>query len=223
MNNIIKLFKIIFIFAITINIAASATFAPNGTNCSDYDYTVSTVQTTDYVATAMKANKDIEVTEVVVGSVAIFNFGGTGVPVFKVELVGDNAGKPTGTVFANLGTIADDDAVGTFTLPANVTIPSGTIFYLKLTPIVEEYNTNKYSFTAKECWCNTGNCNENGDLKLGSISDGSIDRIALLESPGQIETKSNRNKCILRKPNNYLFTCSFCSLWKRNFGSRRGM
>ena len=97
MNNI-KLLKIIFIFIISINIGISATFALNGANCSDYDYTVSTVQITNYVVTAMKANKDIEVVA----------------------------------------------------LPINVTNPSEAIFNFKFTPVVEEYNPNKYNFTVKE-------------------------------------------------------------------------
>ena len=98
-KSISSLIGLIFLilFGLTSTVQA-LTFAPNGANCSDYDYTVSTVQITNYVVTAMKANKDIEVVA----------------------------------------------------LPINVTNPSEAIFNFKFTPVVEEYNPNKYNFTVKE-------------------------------------------------------------------------
>lgn len=48
-------------------------FAPKGTHCSDYVYNNQNVNQKDYVSTGMKANQDITITEVTVGSIATFD------------------------------------------------------------------------------------------------------------------------------------------------------
>jgi len=101
--------RILIIYSLFLNLLFANTFNPNGTHCNDYNYLNQGVESVDYVATAMKANTDITISEVVIGNVAVFDYSGANTAHFKVELVEDGGSyEPTGTVLATLGTIQDD-------------------------------------------------------------------------------------------------------------------
>jgi len=149
-NSLIGLIFFI-LFGLT-NTIQALTFNPNGAHCDDYSYLNQGVESVDYVATAMKTNADITISEVLIGNVAVFDYSGANTAHFKVELVEDGGSyEPTGTVLATLGTIQDDGSTLSHTYSGlNIAVSAGTVFYLKYTPIVDVYGTSDYIFSAKE-------------------------------------------------------------------------
>ncbi|RUM69548.1 MAG: hypothetical protein DSZ07_04400, partial [Sulfurovum sp.] len=176
--------RIFIIYSLFLSILFADIFQPNGQHCSDYSYLNSGVEETDYVAMALKANSDIHIEQIKFSGIAIFDYVTNNQAKFKVELVKASAGvgtlEPRGDVIALLGEISDTTALQQFTFDTNLNISSGTQFFLKLTPTAPLYGTNNYIFTAKECWCDDGNCNENGILQLGAESVSVEDRNSML-------------------------------------------